>query len=784
MSRIRYGYAADLICCLLISLVLGATLCSFSKGLILKEIPGGNVVELEYEYLKERGQLRVTDYDEDLQPVNSDNIAVDEARRKQTYLTDIPFIHSHRIAFSFGADDNLVAVSKLVVNGERIDLRDISHVFKISSDMGALYSEDYHALIIHSRSADNELEFAPGFNRIIHLTRQELSDLKRTEIVVNIVYLLFCCLAAFVAMYIFMHACMKRHIMFLFYGCVFFVTLLSFDMSFVKVTENYLANLNNHDFFGNMLKLQQSYLPLLFIGLLLPLVGSCQIGSHLLRTVVLLVPACLIAVLLLDSFVFCNIDSRFMFMQIERSDFFQHYRYVLPFIVKYVKSPAGMFMNAGIALFLVCCVISFRRLAMKDRITMVVASVIGIVLVGFGMYPIKYEYNDHKFSNVFQINNFTTNKLGNYQKDYLSIYPPRDGLDFAREIRKGDNRRRNVIVLLVSSLDCSVTFVCGLDDNFMPNLERIASENLVFDNYYSNNFNVYGSYLTVVKGIPYFPPRSSSGFSEYASKLYERDDMLDNFRKHGYTTSFFSGTDLLFGMDTVVADDNYDHVYTNRSEEFSGVKRRYIFNSVPDADLLDAVAEKAAGDREPYLYLVRTASSHSPYSTPWGDYNFEQAFRYTDSKIGLFVQKLQSQGFFENGTLIITGDHKAMDNPRVAEHHSGIMVQNKVPLVVIGGEHRAELNHTYFSHSSLGVMLQSAELPRYEVNRFQADPLHDPSPETIFHYEFERKNFVIVKVGDEEAEIKMLGNDTEFQRHTFSAEIEKDILGYLAWCRL
>ena len=48
MGSLRYGYVADLICCMLISLVLGATLCSFSKNLFLKDIPGGNVIELEF----------------------------------------------------------------------------------------------------------------------------------------------------------------------------------------------------------------------------------------------------------------------------------------------------------------------------------------------------------------------------------------------------------------------------------------------------------------------------------------------------------------------------------------------------------------------------------------------------------------------------------------------------------------------------------------------------------------------------------------------------------------
>ncbi len=783
MGRLRYGYLADLIACLLLSLVVGATVCSFSRLLFLKEIPGGNMVELEYSLLKHPGAMLISRYDEDGVQVTTDNISVPEVKTRLSHTADIPFIHSHRIAFSFTPDDNLVAVYRMRVNGEEIDLRDISKVFRISPGMGAAYSDEMRALIIHSRRTQNSMEFAPGFTRIIRLTRQELSDLKRTEVVVNAAYLLLCCGGSFLFFFFLMNHCKKQKCMFLFYALFFPTALLSFDMAFVKLTENYLLNLNDADAAGNMLKLQQNYLPLLFIGLILPLIASCQMRRLWQSALLLLPPCALIVLLLLDSFAICNIDSRFMFVQIDRSDFFQHYRYLMPFVIKYLKSPGGWFMYMGIILFVICCVISFRRLAMKDRFTLIAALAVAVIMTGFAFYPLKYEYNDHKFSNVFQINNFTTNKLGNYQRDYHSSYPPRDNLDFDWELRRGENNQRSVIVLFVSSLDCSMTFVCGLEDNFMPNLERIAGENLVFDNYYSNNFNSLGSYITFLKGLPYFPPRSFGGSSRFATQLYGRDDLLDDFRKYGYRTAFFSGSDLLFGLEEEVAAGGYDHVHTDRSEEFDRISRRYVFNSVPDGDLLRSVADRAREEQGRFLYVVRTASSHSPYSTPWGDYNFEQSFRYTDSQIGLFVQRLESDGFFEKGILIITGDHRAVDNPMNPLRHSGVMVQNRVPLVLIDGSHQQRFNHVFFSHSSLRILLESLELPVYEVNRFHADPLHRPEPEIIFHYEFERKNFVIVKIGEEEAEIKLLGEDTVFQQHIFPAAVEEAVLGYLAWCR-
>ena len=112
------------------------------------------------------------------------------------------------------------------------------------------------------------------------------------------------------------------------------------------------------------------------------------------------------------------------------------------------------------------------------------------------------------------------------------------------------------------------------------------------------------------------------------------------------------------------------------------------------------------------------------------------------------------------------------------------MESNHVPLIIIDGTHTASVNHTYFSHSSLGVYIQSLILPEYKLNRYSADVAFSTEPETILYYENEKRNYVIVKVGELEAEVLLNGDNSEFLQHVFDEETEKAVLGYIAGCKV
>jgi phosphoglycerol transferase MdoB-like AlkP superfamily enzyme len=62
----------------------------------------------------------------------------------------------------------------------------------------------------------------------------------------------------------------------------------------------------------------------------------------------------------------------------------------------------------------------------------------------------------------------------------------------------------------------------------------------------------------------------------------------------------------------------------------------------------------------PYFLALQTISFHKPYDTPYGK-THDDAIRYADKSLYYFYLKLKQQGFFENGILVIVGDHRKME---------------------------------------------------------------------------------------------------------------------------
>ncbi len=61
----------------------------------------------------------------------------------------------------------------------------------------------------------------------------------------------------------------------------------------------------------------------------------------------------------------------------------------------------------------------------------------------------------------------------------------------------------------------------------------------------------------------------------------------------------------------------------------------------------------------PFFLTLQTISSHLPYNTPYGK-SEEAMYRYEDETFSKFYQDLKATNFFENGILVVVGDHRKM----------------------------------------------------------------------------------------------------------------------------
>ena len=199
-----------------------------------------------------------------------------------------------------------------------------------------------------------------------------------------------------------------------------------------------------------------------------------------------------------------------------------------------------------------------------------------------------------KISNVFQVNGYSFYAVGDINKDYEDIYEPRDTLNFNWEEHIGQNKQKNVIIILVESWSCNITKICGTTDSYMPKLEKIAKDNWLFTNYHSMVQSTSISLFSVLKSIPAITlfNRGKNLQNKFNKKLYLENDLLTNFKNNGYRSMFISSTDNVYGMAETISNVSFDEEIYADDKAFSDIKDRYVFNSVNDNVMFDYIINR------------------------------------------------------------------------------------------------------------------------------------------------------------------------------------------------
>jgi hypothetical protein len=116
----------------------------------------------------------------------------------------------------------------------------------------------------------------------------------------------------------------------------------------------------------------------------------------------------------------------------------------------------------------------------------------------------------------------------------------------------------------------------------------------------------------------------------------------------------------------------------------------------------------------PAFISAITSSSHTPYVDPRGRAPKEEhVWEYVQEELWWLYGELQRRRFFENGVLIITGDHRKMQPVSQAERDRyGDGAKARIPLLVMGaGVPRGMVDDRLFQQSDLLRMFDRALIP-------------------------------------------------------------------------
>ncbi len=235
----------------------------------------------------------------------------------------------------------------------------------------------------------------------------------------------------------------------------------------------------------------------------------------------------------------------------------------------------------------------------------------------------------------------------------------------------------NVIFICLESFNANFLMHFGNSKNITPNLDKILSQSVYFENLYATGTRTVRGMEAIVLSVPPSPGRS----------IVKRENNINLFnigkifKEKGYSRTFFYGGDGYFdNMNNFFGGNGFDIVDRGRGYLFENsftVKRTNIKSDdiqfenawgVCDEDIYKQVINKADisfTSQKPFFNFIMTTSNHRPYTYPKNKIDIlsgtgrDGAVKYTDFAIGEFLNKIKEKPWFKNTVIVFMADHCA-----------------------------------------------------------------------------------------------------------------------------
>jgi lipoteichoic acid synthase len=334
----------------------------------------------------------------------------------------------------------------------------------------------------------------------------------------------------------------------------------------------------------------------------------------------------------------------------------------------------------------------------------------------------------------------------------------------------GQQRRPNVILLTVESLSSYQSKLHGGPLDLTPELDAIARENTWFTRFHANGFSTDAGLIALLTGRPPVPAvgryRSVDAFAGFGDA---GRSVAEPLHEAGYEVGFFTTGDLGFlDKGPWFKSLGFDHWEGAEAPFYNGWPR-FGFNAAEDRALYLRLHEwmQARDLSKPFFAAALTVQSHPPFVDPTTHELDEPAvFTAVDREVGRFVRELDERGFFDDGVLLITGDHRSMTPLHTEERkHFSATAFARVPLVVVGasGLPRGPIDAAFQQTDLLPSLadLTAAEVcTRLDQGRFlRADP---QPPSWVLHARGDARNRVDVYFGEKHGALLLRGDDSEW----------------------
>ena len=249
--------------------------------------------------------------------------------------------------------------------------------------------------------------------------------------------------------------------------------------------------------------------------------------------------------------------------------------------------------------------------------------------------------------------------------------------------------KRNLVYIMLESMETtylSEELGGASDVNLIPELTELAQEGINFSHndsvggFHATNGASWtiGSIVAQTAGIPLKTPEGvddwQNGYGKEGIFLPGAASITNILDDAGYYTSFLCGSDASFGgRKTYYLTHGMDKIYDIYTARKDGIvpKDYFVWWGMEDLHLFEYARQELTAisqQDEPFAFTMLTVDTHHiggyqcAYCTDEYEETYEQSISCSSRQVMEFVEWLKQQPFYENTTVIITGDHLSMDN--------------------------------------------------------------------------------------------------------------------------
>lgn len=243
--------------------------------------------------------------------------------------------------------------------------------------------------------------------------------------------------------------------------------------------------------------------------------------------------------------------------------------------------------------------------------------------------------------------------------------------------------KNNLIYIFLESMESSYTSKenGGMnDEDYIKELRELAEENIHF----SNTENLGGAYqlagtgwtiaamVAQTSGLPLKISIEQNSYGKYDTFLPGVRNLGEILQQNGYRNYLLLGSDASFGgrSNYFTQHGNYEiWDYKNAVEEGRMTEQEKVWWGYDDSDLFEYAKEQLleiSQNEEPFNFTMLTVDTHFPDGYECSkcgdeyDAQYANVISCSSKQVVEFVKWIQNQEFYENTTIIISGDHLTM----------------------------------------------------------------------------------------------------------------------------